>query len=159
MTSNRVAVAVPFVVLGTGCVIAGGLVAAAIAPAPSLHGSWAAAYLVLVAGVAQVALGAGQAVLAPRTPSRQLVAAQAGVWNAGNAAVLLGVLTDTTPLVDVGGAGLVIGLALLVAGTRGGGVRREAKWGRWSLYGFRLLTLVLLLSIPIGLLLARTGPA
>src|SRR5579875_3107512 len=97
----------PFAAFGTACVIAGGLVAAATAPAPSGHGSWAAAYLVLVGGVAQVALGAGQALLAPRSPSRRLVAAEFAGWNAGNAAVLAGTLAGVTPLVDAGGALLV----------------------------------------------------
>lgn len=159
---------VPFAVLGGGCVIAGGLVAAATAPAPSVHGAWAAAYLVLVAGVAQIALGAGQALLAPIVPSRRWVLAQIGAWNAGNAAVLAGTLGGVTPLVDVGGTGLVIGLTLLVAAVRGTAVRGAAvrdvaarlgaRWGCWPLYGFRLLVLVLAVSIPIGLILARVGP-
>lgn len=82
--------ALPFVVLGAACVVAGGLVAAAVAMAPSQLGSWAAAYLVLVGGVAQVALGAGQALLASRPPGRRAVAAGVAGWNAGNGAVLAG---------------------------------------------------------------------
>lgn len=150
-------VTVPFTAAGVGCVVAGGLVAAATAPAPSTHGSWAAAYLVLVAGVAQVALGWGQAALAPRLPARGRVAAQVGAWNLGNAAVLVGTLTGVLPLVDVGGVVLVIGLALLADAVRGG-VRHDARSPRWWLYGFRLLVVVLLVSIPTGLVLARIGP-
>lgn len=60
----RLRPALPFAIVGTACVIAGGLVAAATAPAPSEHGSWAAAYLVLVAGMAQVALAMEQGMLA-----------------------------------------------------------------------------------------------
>jgi hypothetical protein len=145
--------AAPFAVLGSICVVAGGLVAAATAPAPSEHGSWAAAYLVLVAGVAQIALGAGQALLAPRTPTPRLVAAQFVTWNAGNAAVLAGTLAGIVPLVDAGGAGLVAALALLVHGVRGAGERGAG--GGWALRGFRLLVAVLLVSIPIGLVLAH----
>jgi hypothetical protein len=52
---------------------------------------------------------------------------------------------------------LVAGLALLVLSVRGGGVRDDRWRGRWPLYGFRLLVVVLLVSIPIGLLLARTA--
>lgn len=148
----------PFAAFGTGCVVAGGLVAAVTAPAPSTHASWAAAYLVLVAGAAQVGLGFGQAVLAPRAPSGRRVAAQVGAWNGGNAAVLAGTLTGVLPLVDLGGALLVIGLALLVHTVRGD-LGRGPRSGRWALYGFRLLALVLLVSIPIGLILARIGPA
>lgn len=146
----------PFGALGTGCAVAGGLVAAATAPAPSTHASWAAAYLVLVAGVAQVALGLGQAVLAPHVPSMRRVIAQAGVWNAGNAAVLAGTLTGVTPVVDAGGALLVLGLALLAGGVRGAVPHRERRWPR---YGFLVLVLLLLVSIPVGLVLARIGPA
>ena len=39
----------PFGIVGVVRVVAGGLVAAATAPAPTEHGGWAAAYLVLVA--------------------------------------------------------------------------------------------------------------
>lgn len=151
-------VTVPFAVAGTGCVVAGGLVAAATAATPSAHASWAAAYLVLVAGVAQVGLGLGQAALASRAPSGRRVALEAGAWNVGNAAVLAGVLLGVGPLVDLGGALLVIALALLVHAVRDGR-RRDTRAGQWTLYGFRLLVLILLVSIPIGLVLARTWPA
>lgn len=147
-----------FTALGTGCVVAGGLVAAATAPTPSTHASWAAAYLVLVGGVAQVALGWGQAVLAPHLPSRRRVLAQIAAWNAGNTAVLAGTLTGITLVVDLGGALLVVGLALLAHAVRGG-VRSGGQLARWARYGFGLLVLILLVSIPIGLLLARIGPA
>lgn len=145
----------PFAVLGTGCVVAGGLVAAATAPAPSTHASWAAAYLVLVAGVAQVVLGLGQAALAPHAPSGRQAAVQAGAWNAGNAAVLAGTLTGVLPVVDLGGALLVVGLAAVARPVRGH--RPRAGW-RWAWYGFQGLVLVLLVSIPTGLVLARLTP-
>lgn len=51
----RANTALPFLAIGTACVIAGGFVAAVTAHAPAEHASWAAAYLVLVAGVAQMA--------------------------------------------------------------------------------------------------------
>lgn len=86
MLQDRGSAAIPSATLGVACVVAGGLVAAATALAPSKHGTWAAAYLVLVASVAQVALGVGQALLAPKPPSSRLVAAQFVGWNAGTAA-------------------------------------------------------------------------
>jgi len=150
MLHDRGSAALPFATLGVACVVAGGLVAAATALAPSKHGTWAAAYLVLVAGVAQVALGVGQALMAPKPPSSRLVAAQFVGWNAGTAAVLAGTLLDTTALVDLGGALLIVTLALLVHGMRGAAARRNGL-----LYAFRLLIAVLLVSIPIGLTLAR----
>lgn len=158
MASCRAVIAAPFVVLGTVCVVTGGLVAAAIAPDPTPHGSWAVAYLVLVAGVAQVGLGLGQVLLAPSVPTRRRAALQVGTWNAGNAAVLAGTLAEMTFLVDVGAAVLVVSPVLLVACVRGADVEVKPRWRRWALYGFRLLIIVLLLSIPVGLLLARTGP-
>ncbi len=63
-----------------------------------------------------------------------------------------------TFLVDVGAAVLVICLVLLVVGVRGADVEHGPRRRRWALYGFRLLVIVLLLSIPVGLLLARIGP-
>lgn len=160
LTREDARAALPFAVAGTACTVAGGLVAAVTATAPSERGAWAAAYLVLVAGVAQVALGAGQAWLAPSPPAPRLVAAQFTGWNSGNAAVLAGTLLSATPLVDIGGAVLVVALALLVHGTRGaraGGAGALAARRRWSLHAFRLLVVVLLVSVPIGLVLARVS--
>ncbi len=151
----RTAAAAPFAVLGLGCAIAGGLASAAIAPQPTPHGAWAVAYLVLVGGIAQLGLGIGQALLAPALPSRRLVAAQVAAWNLGNAAVLGGTLFEMTPVVDAGGAVLVVGLALLVLGVRGSSPDGRARWIR---HGFRALVVLLLVSIPVGLVLARIGP-
>ncbi|WP_134661733.1 MULTISPECIES: hypothetical protein [unclassified Amycolatopsis] len=151
----RTAAAAPFAVLGLGCAIAGGLASAVIAPQPTPHGAWAVAYLVLVGEIAQLGLGIGQALLAPALPSRRLVVAQVAAWNLGNAAVLCGTLSGVTPVVDVGGAVLVVGLALLVLGVRGSSPDGRARWVR---HGFRALVVLLLISIPVGLVLARIGP-
>src|SRR5664280_1845073 len=104
----RRSAALPFAAVGAACIVAGGLVAAVSAPAPFEHASWAAAYLVLVVGAAQAALGVGQALLALRVPSRRNVAVQFTAWNLGNAAVLTGTLAGITTLVDTGGALLVV---------------------------------------------------
>ena len=149
----RRSAALPFAAVGAACIVAGGLVAAVSAPAPSEHASWAAAYLVLVVGAAQAARGVGQALLALRVPSRRNVAVQFTAWNLGNAAVLTGTLAGITTLVDTGGALLVVALLLLLRGVRTG---REPR--TWLLWAFRLLAAVLLISIPIGLVLARTRP-
>ena len=148
----RRSAALPFAAVGAACIVAGGLVAAVSAPAPSEHASWAAAYLVLVAGVAQAALGVGQALLAPRVPSRRTVAVQFTAWNLGNGAVMAGTLAGITSLVDTGGALLVVALLLL------SGVRASERPRTWLLWAFRLLAAVLLVSIPIGLVLARIRP-
>lgn len=150
MTTARPRPALPFAVVGTACVIAGGLVAAFTAPAPSEHASWAAAYLVLVAGVTQVALGVGQALLA--SPPRRTVVGEFAAWNAGNAAVLAGTLTGVLPVVYAGGVLLVVALALWTSGVRRPGPRRG-----WGLRLYRLLVVLMLVSIPVGLFLARAG--
>jgi hypothetical protein len=146
--------AAPGIGLGMACVVAGGLVAAGTSVAPSEHGSWLAAYLVLVAGVAQVALVLGQAMLAPRPPSSRTVVTELIAWNAGSAAVAAGTLAGLTLLVDIGGALLLLTLALLVRAVRGAD-RDADRTNRWAMLAYRLLVLCLAVSIPIGLWLAR----
>lgn len=144
--------ALPFVGVGTVCIVAGGVVAAVTAHSPTESGTWAVAYLVLVAGVAQIALGAGQALLAARTPPRYLVIAEAVLWNCANTGVLAGTLLGVEAIIDVGGGLLVVVLALFVHGARGAGGH-----ARWLRSAYWLLVVALLVSIPIGLLLARGG--
>jgi hypothetical protein len=136
----------PYLAVGAGCVIAGGLVAAATAHAPSQQASWAAAYLVLVAGVAQIGLAAGRILLSVGRPSPGRTHAELIAWNLGNAAVIAGTLTDRPLVVDLGGALLVGSLALATLGVRGG--------HRWLRRLYRALVVILLVSIPVGLLLA-----
>lgn len=140
--------------LGAGCVVGGGLASAATAFAPTEHTAWAVAYLVLVGGVAQVGLGLAQILFSRPGGSGAVVAAETALWNVGNAAVLAGVLASTAVLVDIGGALLVVALALAVYGVRG--ARGTGGW-RVALFTFRVLVILLLLSIPAGLLLARFG--
>jgi hypothetical protein len=153
MMHARWPVALPFVVPGVACVAAGGLVSAASALAPSGQAAWAAAYLVLVGGLAQAGLGVGQALLASAVPPRRVVLAEVVAWNLGDAAVLAGELLGRRPIVDAGGALLAVALVLLVLATRGPAVRR-----RWMLPAFRGLVLLLVVSIPAGLVLAEVRP-
>src|SRR5215211_5146213 len=83
-----------FTEFGGALVNAGGLVAAVNSAAPSAHGSWLAAYLVLVGGVSQVVLGVGHRALLAREPPWQATRAQLLLWNAGSVAVPAGVLSD-----------------------------------------------------------------
>jgi len=152
MRAERWTRAFGFIWAGVACVIAGGLVSAATAPSPSEKGSWAAAYLVLVGGVAQIGLGVGQAWLASDVASTsltRLTSFQLVGWNIGNAAVIGGTLSDLTPIVDVGGALLVATLVACV-----GQVRRPARRGL-PLQAFRALVVLLVVSIPVGLVLAQ----
>jgi hypothetical protein len=145
----------PFTAIGVLCITAGGL-AAATASAPSEHTTWAAAYLVLVlvGGIAQVGLGFGQATFTAGT-STPVLASQVAGWNLGNAAVLAGTLQGSTAVVDLGGALLVVTLGLLARGLSPTGVRPVGGAGRWCLYGYRVLMVILFVSIPVGLVLAQ----
>lgn len=146
---TRLRSALPFIAVGTACVVAGGLVSAVTAPVASEHGSWTAAYLVLVSGVTQVALGAGQALLATAPVPGRVVVGELTAWNAGNAATLAGTLIGAVLVVDAGGVLLVGALALWVSGVRC--VRRRS----WGLCLYLLLVGLMLASVPIGVLLAQ----
>lgn len=150
----RLTAALPFAVSGATCIVVGGLVAAATAPAPSEHGSWAAAYLVLVAGVAQLVLGVGQAALAAQLPSRRVAEVQALAWNLGNAAVIAGTLLGVTTVVDAGGA-LLVGALVLFVRTSRTTERTGGEALKWARHAFRSLVVLLCMSIPIGLALAQ----
>lgn len=141
--------ALPFVVIGGVCVIAGGFVAAVTAHSPSQKATWAAAYLVLVAGVAQILLGAGQAWLAKERPPRRWLVGELATWNLGNAAVIVGAVSRVTPVADLGGALLAAALILLLAAVVGS--RRRG----WLLVLYRVLIVIVLVSIPVGLVLAE----
>lgn len=148
----RAGIALPFLIIGIAGVVAGGLVAAITATAPTEQASWAAAYLVLVAGVAQAALGVGQAVLARRQPPARLLVGELASWNLGNAAVIVGTVAGVTPITDAGGALLVLALALFLAATR------RPRGPGWIVALYRTLIVVVLVSIPVGLALAELSP-
>ena len=139
----------PFSILGAASVIVGGLVAAVTSPLHLAHGSWAAAYLVLVNGVAQIALGTSQAALAG-TPTRATVIGEVAAWNAGSALVIGGTVMRLPLIVDVGGLLLVIALVMLIATVRG-----KTAGPQWALWTYRLLLVIVLVSIPVGLVLAH----
>ncbi len=143
---------VPAMAIGVACVAIGGLLSAVNSVNPTEHGSWAAAYLVLVMGLGQIALALGQALLAGTPPSQPVLLTELLTWNAGGALVLIGTLVGPALLVDVGGILLVITLALVIAS-----VRTPGAGPRWHRTLFLALVIVLLVSIPIGLVLSRTS--
>lgn len=143
----------PFAASGAAFVVTGGLVAATTAPNPSELASWAAAYLVLVGGVVQVALGAGQALLALGAPSRRVIAIELIGWNAGSGAVLAGTLLGLSWLADVGGALLVPALVLVIRGVRG-----AARQPTWPMHLYRAVVALVLVSIPVGLVIGEARP-
>ena len=142
--------AIPFLILGGVSVITGGAVSAAAALAPSYTAAWAVAYIVLVAGVAQLVLGLGQAQLAPHQPSGRVVAFEAVAFNLAHVAVLLGTIAGTAWVVDIGAGLVVLALALFIWSVRG-----ASGGNRWLLYGFRLMILIVLITTPIGVAIAH----
>ncbi len=142
---------VPAIAIGIACVAIGGLRSAVDSLSPSEHGAWSVAYLVLVMGLAQIALALGQALLSSTPTTHRVLLVEVVAWNLGGALVLIGTLVGPGVLVDVGGLLLVVTLALVVRS-----VRRPVPGPSWHRVLFLTLVVVLLLSIPIGLVLSRT---
>lgn len=136
-----------WLILGSTCVVGGGLVAALTGPLVLSKGSWLAAYLVLVCGVAQYLIG--------RAPVRAGWFALA-MWNAGNIAVITGTLLTSPYLVDAGGVLLLVVLIALLREL----LRRRTSdaivsmraWQRWLMVA---VVSALIVSVPIGLVLAH----
>jgi len=137
----------PFVLVALAAIIAGGLCAAAVAHAPSRAIVWMVAYLVLVAGVGQLVLGLGQALLAADPPSRAQVTLECAVLNAGNAGVIAGTLSERFLVVAAGEALFALALACFLAGTR-------TATHRPLLLAYRTIASILLAGALVGLLLA-----
>lgn len=146
------------ILLGYAGIVAGGLVAAVTGPLGLDRGSWVAAYLVLVGGVAQLALGWVPGEVGRPAAGRSAWAVVAG-WNLGNALVILGTLTGRPIGVDAGSAALVMALVLAIRELLGAGdARPEPNPERRLLRRTYLGLLVLLaLSIPVGIALAHLG--
>ena len=154
------------VAIGGIFVVLGGLIAAVTGPLELEHGSWLAAYLVLVCGVAQFAMGtvqAGQAgsgeALSPRLGWVQLAS-----LNLGNAAVVAGTLTREPLVVDGGVVILVVafGIALYAvrpwrrtAAATVAGVSVRSGAGRFLLWTYRVFLVLLVVSLPVGSILAH----
>jgi hypothetical protein len=140
----------PLLSAGAVSVVAGGMAAAVTGPLQWSHGSWVAAFLVLVAGVTQLGIGAGQAQLSATSPTVAFVAAQCGLWNVGCATVITGTLLSSPLAVAAGSAPLMAVFVMSVAALKGqSGSPRSVV-----LVGYRLLLLVVLASVPIGIALA-----
>jgi hypothetical protein len=152
-TSVVVGDTLAFVGVAGVLIVAGGLVAAINSAAPFDHGSWLAAYLVLVGGLAQLVLGAGCLALPAPVCATGLRRAQLALWNVGIAIVAVGVFIDV-PAVVVAGSVVVVGA--LAAFAYGAGPTRPQAAGRVTLY--RLVVIVLAISVVIGSFLAGAAP-
>ena len=146
----------PFVVVGAAAVAAGGAVAAVTRPTGFELGPWLAAFLVLVGGVAQIALGAGQAWVADRLPDTGTVRAELTIWNIGLAATMAGSLLPAPLLTALGAVAVLIALALFLSATRPHHDAAAAVAPRWARILYPLGIVVLLISTPIGLVLSWT---
>jgi hypothetical protein len=143
--------AAPFLAIGGAGILAGGLVSAASAASPSYLASWTVAYLVLVVGFAQVLLGIGQAQLAARRPPAALVLAEVLAFNLANVAVVAGSLASLVVLTWVGALLIVVAMALFIWAARGG-----PTGNRGLLWLYRAMIVLLLVSAPIGIILAHS---
>jgi hypothetical protein len=139
----------PFVVIGSVNVMVGGLVAAVTRPLDLELGPWLAAFLVLVGGVAQIALGAGQAWLAGDLPPRRYLAGEVVTWNAGLAATITGSLLAVPVVTSAGGIATAAALVLFLRGTT-----VASSGPRWVALGYRTVLVIVLVSTPVGLVLA-----
>lgn len=135
---------------GALAVIAGGATAAAIAYHPTRHLVWMVAYLVLVVGVMQGVLGAGQAWLAGRPPAGRTVWGQWLLFNLGNAGVIGGTLCNRTGVVA---AGTVL-FAAAIAGFFAGASRSRLRgWG----VAYRVLLGLVFLSACTGVVISAVS--
>ncbi|WP_441399947.1 hypothetical protein [Arthrobacter sp. 2YAF22_2] len=137
---------------GVGFIVLGGLVAAIAGPLHFDRGSWLAAYLVLVCGVAQCAISNQRRFLGAEPVRPAQGWALFGCWNTGNALVIVGALLSIPLITDAGGLLLVAGLVL--AGAR---TRHAQRPMRAAL--LRAFYVVLVVSVPVGLVLSHLRAA
>lgn len=138
--------------MGVAAIVAGGIAAAVAGPAKWTTGSWVAAYLVLAMGIGQIGLGCGQAVLAAAAPAPGVRRTELLAWNIGSVAVIGGTLAVWPVLVTLGGALMVVTLVMCANAIRGTQTRYV-----WTARGYVGLILILVLSIPIGIVLSWLG--
>ncbi len=141
--------AIPFAIIAPVSIIAAGFVSAVTAFSPSYTASWVVAYLILVVGVAQLALGVGQAWLASEEPSKSLVIVEILLFNLANIATIVGTLITSIALVYIGAALFIIALAMFIWG-----VRISKPGSTLMVYGFRAIVLFLIVSAGVGVVIA-----
>ncbi len=124
------------------------------------HGWWLASFLVLVGGIAQVLLGAGQRTVAqPRSlaQAHRAMIRQASLWNAGTLLVPLGVMTDVRLPVVAGSGALMAALARLAVALRYADPPPGERVERVRA-SFVSLLLFLAVSVLVGTILAWDLP-
>lgn len=146
--SQRWRSSAPLLAAGGVAVIVGGLAAAVTGPIDWVHGSWVAAFFVLVGGVAQIGIAIGQAQLAHAAPTVTFVAGECGLWNTSCLMIVAGTLLSAPVIVTIGSGLMVTVLLMSMIAIRG------SHGSRLLVTSYRSLLVVLLASIPIGTALA-----
>lgn len=148
-----------FFTVGIAFMLAGA--AAAVLNAAGLlgwYGHWLVLHLVLLGGVSQLILGAGQffstAFLATDPPGRRMVNAQLATWSAGAILVAVGVPTGHSALTDLGGGAVIAGLCLF-ATALWQLERRSLQSARWAIRWYYACAASLGLGAVIGIAMAR----
>lgn len=136
--------------LGVCLVVAGGLVASITGPLGLTRGSWLAAYLVLVCGVAQSLIATAQSALSTTRVPAWVWLVQVVCWNIGNGLIIAGVLLDAAPVVDVGAVPLLVTLGAAIHV-----VRRPPRRRLIVTLSYAGVLAVLLVSVPVGLVLTH----
>ena len=127
-------------------IVVAGVISAFLPDEARSFDTWLVAYLVLVAGVAQVAIGWGLSKL----PAKKVAT---HVWtvflafNIGNWLVVSGTLIRETLFVYVGGALLFFAMLVCLVAVRG--AKRTP-----ALYAYMFVVAVILISTPVGLILS-----
>jgi hypothetical protein len=142
-------------VTGVCSVVLGGLIAAVTGPLDLTRGSWVAAYLVLVGGVAQCAMGRARTRRPDPPQPRRWGWAQIACWNVGSAAVIGGTLAGEPLVVDLGSALLVVALVVALHAARPSAGPAAGPRSPLPDRAYRALLLVLAISIPIGIVLSH----
>ncbi len=144
----------PFLIAAAGSVVAGGLISAMSGPLGWQHGPWAAAYLVLVGGVAQAVLIVGRLVLTPEGSEHtgwigSAIWPYCGLWNLATLLVIGGTLASSFALVLIGSFGLLTVLAVFWP-TRVPKVGAQRGWH----VSYQLFLVFMALSTGVGCVLA-----
>lgn len=151
---SRWSPATPFVVGSAFAVVAGGLVAAVTGPMALARGSWLAAFLVLVLGVAQLGLLWGLAELAESPRSRREIARAAVPWNLGGVLVMAGTLAGSVWVVAVGSAMVLFALGVCDRMVTTRAVPDRSRRGHRLVQLYRAVVLTLSASVGVGMLLS-----
>ena len=119
---------------------------------------WLSLHLLLLGGVSQLVLGAGQfftcAFLATDPPPRRLIVAQLACWNGGTVLVAVGVPTGLAGLAEAGGGLIATGLVLFAVALRRM-ERLSLQRAPWALRWYLASAGCLSLGALIGVLIAR----